>query len=60
MSILFDMVIDPMQENLDADDMQTIGVIGVAFKLMAEKAHAYEKIVGEVPSEGTPQDFSRN
>ena len=60
MSILFDMVIDPMQENLDADDMQTIGVIGVAFKLMAEKAHAYEKIVGEVPSDETPQDFSRN
>ena len=60
MSILFDMVINPMQENLDVDDLQTIGIIGVAFKIMAEKAHAYEKIVGEVPSEGTPQDFSRN
>ena len=60
MSIIFDMVIDPMQENLDADDMQTLGIIGVAFKLIAEKAHAYEKIVGEVPSQETPQDFFRN
>jgi len=60
MSILFDMVINPMQEKLDVDDLQTIGLIGVAFKIMAEKAHAYEKIIGEAPSEETPQDFSRN
>ena len=60
MSILFDMVINPMQEKLDVEDLQTLGLIGVAFKIMAEKAHAYEKIVGESHTEQTPQDFSRN
>ena len=60
MSILFDMVINPMQEKLDVEDLQTLGLIGVAFKIMAEKAHAYEKIVGESHTEQTPQDFSLN
>lgn len=60
MSILFDMVINPMQEKLDVEDLQTLGLIGVAFKIMAEKAHAYEKIVGESHTEQTPQDFSQN
>ena len=60
MAMLFDMVINPMQEKLDVDDLQTLGLIGVAFKIMAEKAHAYEKMVGEVPSKETPQDFFQN
>ncbi len=60
MGILYDMVIDPMESKLDVDDLQTIGLIGVAFKIMAEKAHAYEKLMGEVHTEQTPQDFNRN
>jgi len=60
MSILFDMVINPMQENLDTDDLQTLGLIGVAFKIMAEKAHAYEKLMGQASSEESEDDFSRN
>ena len=60
MGILYDMVIDPMESKLDQDDLQTISLIGVTFKLMAEKAYAYEKLMGEVDTEQTPQDFSRN
>ena len=60
MGMLYDMVIKPMEAKLDVDDLQTIGLIGVAFQIMAEKAYAYEKIVGEAPSEETTQDISRN
>jgi hypothetical protein len=60
MGMLYDMVIDPMEAELDANDLNTISLIGVAFKLMAEKAHAYEKLMGEVPSEENTQNFLRN
>ncbi len=60
MSILFDMVINPMQEKLDVDDLKTLGLIGIAFQIMAEKAHAYEKLMGQTSSEESENDFSRN
>jgi len=60
MGMLYDMVIDPMEAELDANDLNTISLIGVAFKIMAEKAHAYEKLMGEVPSEENTQNFLRN
>ena len=60
MGMLYDMVIDPMEEKLNVNDLKTISLIGVAFKIMAEKAHAYEKLMGEVPSEENTQNFLRN
>ena len=60
MEMLYDMVISPMENHLDVDDLKTLGLIGITFQIMAEKAHAYEKIVGESHTEQTPQDFSRN
>ena len=60
MGMLYDIVIDPMEGELDANDLNTISLIGVTFKIMAEKAHAYEKLMGEVPSEENTQNFLRN
>jgi hypothetical protein len=60
MGMLYDMVIDPMEGKLDVNDLNTISLIGVTFKIMAEKAHAYEKLMGEVPSEENTQNFLRN
>ena len=60
MGMLYDMVIDPMEGKLDVNDLNTISLIGVTFKIMAEKAHAYEKLIGEVPSEENTQNFLRN
>ena len=51
MGMLYDIVIDPMEEKLNGNDLKTISLIGLTFKIMAEKAHAYEKLMGEVPSE---------
>lgn len=60
MGMLYDIVIDPMEEKLNGNDLKTISLIGVTFKIMAEKAHAYEKLMGEVPSEENTQNFLRN
>ena len=63
MAIIYEMLIEPMEENLDNSDLQTISLIGVAFKIMSEKAHAYEKLMGEVPEENEEENqnnFSRN
>ena len=50
----------PMRKDFDQEQQEVISLIGISFKLIAEKAYAYEKLMGEVPSEGTPQDFFRN
>jgi hypothetical protein len=60
MGMLYDIVIDPMEEKLNGNDLKTISLIGLTFKIMAEKAHAYEKLIGEVPSEENTQNFLRN
>lgn len=60
MGMLYDIVIDPMEEKLNGNDLKTISLIGLTFKIMAEKAHAYEKLMGEVPSEENTQNFLRN
>jgi|TARA_B110000196_G_scaffold239229_1_gene207644 hypothetical protein len=60
MGILWDMVIAPNSAQFDEEQQEVLSLIGVSFKLIAEKAHAYEKLMGEVPSQETPQDFFRN
>ena len=63
MAIIYKILIEPMEGKLDDSDLQTIGLIGMAFKIMSEKAHAYEKLMGEAPEENEGEnqnDFSRN
>ena len=60
MGILWDMVIAPHEKDFDQEQQEVISLIGISFKIIAEKAHAYEKLMGEVPSQETPQDFFRN
>ena len=60
MEILWDLVIAPMEGELTEEDQATVGLIGLTLKMVAEKAYAFEKIMGEVPSDEAPQDFSRN
>ena len=60
MDILWESVIAPLEKDMDEEQIATIGLIGVTLKLIAEKAYAYEQIMGEVPSEENENDFSRN
>ena len=60
MDILWESVIAPLENEMDEDQIATIGLIGVTLKIIAEKAYAYEQIMGEVPSEENGNDFSRN
>lgn len=60
MEILWDLVISPMEGNLTEEEQATISLVGLTLKMVANKAYAYEQIVGQTPSEETPQDFSRN
>lgn len=62
MDILWETVIKPAEENLDEDEQAIIGLIGVTLHMIAEKAYAYEKLMGEVPNEDEEENnpFSRN
>ena len=41
-SVLFDMVIEPMQKKLNIEDLEVLRTIGATLKGIAEKATAYE------------------
>tara|TARA_R110001592_G_scaffold160695_1_gene392923 strand:+ start:622 stop:852 length:231 start_codon:yes stop_codon:yes gene_type:complete len=43
-SVLFDMVIEPMQEKLNIDDFKVLDMIGETLKGIAEKATAYDHL----------------
>ena len=43
-SVLFDMVIEPMQEKLNIDDFKILDMIGETLKAISEKATAYEHL----------------
>ena len=42
MGFLWDVIIAPHEEQLDEDEHAMLGVVGVALKLIAKKAKAYE------------------
>ena len=62
MGALFSMVIEPMRENLDMEDLKLIDLIGVALKAVGEKATLYEDMIknGHDSNYGGANDFSRN
>ena len=43
-SVLFDMVIEPMQEKLNINDFKVLDMIGETLKAISEKATAYEHL----------------
>ena len=44
MNALYELVIEPMQDKLTAEDAQAIGLIGMTLKIVAKKAKAYEEV----------------
>ena len=66
MGAIHDMLMEPMKEKLTPEEHGVLTLIGITFKIMAEKATAYEKMEqGEIPShqktfDPTKNDFSRN
>ena len=42
MGFLWDVIIEPNEEKLNEDELSMLGVVGVALKLIAKKAKAYE------------------
>ena len=66
MELIGEMLIDPAMENgsLDKDSQTLLGLIGVTFKIIAEKATAYEMMEEAEQEEQLNQDktigFYRN
>ncbi len=62
MSALYSVVIEPMESNLEQEDLDLIGVIGLALKIVGEKATLYEEMAqnGHGSNYGGSQNFSRN
>ena len=61
MSELADILIKPMQGKLTQDQDSVIAIIGMTFKIMAEKATALEKMEqGFQGSFSNENDFNRN
>ena len=42
MGFLWDVIIEPNQDELDEDEQTMLGIVGTALKLIAKKAKAYE------------------
>ncbi len=42
MGFLWDVIIEPNEEQLDTDEIAMLGIGGVALRLIAQKAKAYE------------------
>lgn len=57
MDFIFQKLIKPMQSKLSVEDLETLSVIGIAFKIVADQATAYEKAQQDETSQ---QDFFRN
>lgn len=42
MGFLWDVIIEPNEEQLDKDELAMLGIVGTALRLIAKKAKAYE------------------
>ena len=62
MSELADILIKPMQDKLTQEQDALLAIIGLTFKVMAEKATALEKMEQVVQQKGfvNESDFNRN
>ena len=60
MATIHDMLLDPMKDKLTPEEDGVLALVGITLKIIAEKAHAYEKMEqGEIP-DPTRNDFNRN
>ena len=62
MTQLFEMCIEPMQDQLDQDELDLIGAIGLTLKIIADKAKCYEEMRenGHDSNYGVSQNFYQN
>ena len=60
MNAIHDMLLDPMKDKLSSDEDAVITLVGITLKIIAEKAHAYEKMEQGEISDPTKNDFFRN
>ena len=62
MSEITDMLIKPMEDKLTQEQDALLAIIGLTFKVMAEKATALEKMEQVVQQKGfvNESDFNRN
>ena len=62
MGILWDSFIEPAEADMDEEQIAIVALVGMTFQIIAEKAYAYEKLMGEVPNEDEEESkpFSRN
>jgi hypothetical protein len=62
MGILWESFIEPAEADMDEEQIAIVGLIGMTFQIIAEKAYAYEKLMGQVPNEDEEESnpFTRN
>ena len=61
MGILWESFIEPAEADMDEEQVALVGLIGITLQMIAEKAYAYEKLMGHAPNEDEEQNFnSRN
>ena len=61
MATIHDMLLDPMKDKLTPDQDAVIALVGITLKIIAEKAHALEKMEqGFQGSFTNENDFNRN
>ena len=62
MGILWEAFIEPAEADMDEEQIAIVALVGMTFQIIAEKAYAYEKLMGEVPNEDEKESkpFSRN
>ena len=60
MNAIHDLVLHPMKDKLTPEDDAVMSLVGITLKIIAEKAHAYEKMEqGKLP-DSKENDFFRN
>ena len=57
MGIIHEMLMEPMQDKITHEQKGLLALVGMTFKIMAEKATAYEKLQKEAHSVDTPVEF---
>jgi hypothetical protein len=60
MDFIYENLIEPVQENLNTDQLKIISLIGMSFKIIAEQATALEELEKSMEGLDNNEDISRN
>ena len=60
MDFIYENLIEPVQENLNEDQLKVIGLIGMSFKIIADQATALEELEKSMEDIVKNEDISRN